>query len=119
MSDSNKENPTHQQETLDLSIALLERPSVTPDDDGCQDMLSERLAQAGLTASLCILAIEIRLASMLKSKTYGRAVVQPIQLFVSLGIRMSCQRAMKTIGLIHHLHQLSLTVIYGLAVLLT
>ena len=38
---------THQQQTLDLSIALLERPSVTPDDDGCQDILSERLTQAG------------------------------------------------------------------------
>ncbi|MEK6199678.1 MAG: succinyl-diaminopimelate desuccinylase [Psychrobacter sp.] len=38
---------THQQQTLDLSIALLERPSVTPDDDGCQDILSERLMQAG------------------------------------------------------------------------
>ena len=38
---------THQQQTLELSIALLERPSVTPDDDGCQDILSERLQQAG------------------------------------------------------------------------
>ena len=38
---------THQQATLDLSIALLERPSVTPDDDGCQDILSELLTQAG------------------------------------------------------------------------
>ncbi len=38
---------THQQQTLDLSIALLERPSVTPDDDGCQDILSARLEQAG------------------------------------------------------------------------
>ncbi|HAR76597.1 MAG TPA: succinyl-diaminopimelate desuccinylase [Psychrobacter sp.] len=38
---------THQQQTLDLSIGLLERPSVTPDDDGCQDILSERLTQAG------------------------------------------------------------------------
>ena len=37
---------THQQQTLELSIALLERPSVTPDDDGCQDILSERLQQA-------------------------------------------------------------------------
>lgn len=37
----------HQQATLELSIALLERPSVTPDDDGCQDILSERLEQAG------------------------------------------------------------------------
>ena len=46
MSDFNK-HPTHQQATLDLSIALLERPSVTPDDDGCQDILSERLQQAG------------------------------------------------------------------------
>jgi len=52
MSDSHNQSSasqqtTHQQETLDLSIALLERPSVTPDDDGCQDMLSARLEQAG------------------------------------------------------------------------
>ena len=46
MSDFNKQ-ATHQQQTLDLSITLLERPSVTPDDDGCQDILSERLSQAG------------------------------------------------------------------------
>ncbi|WP_367105762.1 succinyl-diaminopimelate desuccinylase [uncultured Psychrobacter sp.] len=50
MSDSSTQTPqqsTHQKATLDLSIALLERPSVTPDDDGCQDILSERLEQAG------------------------------------------------------------------------
>ena len=47
MSNNNKAlAQTHQQATLDLSIALLERPSVTPDDDGCQDILSERLTQA-------------------------------------------------------------------------
>lgn len=38
---------THQQATLNLSIQLLERPSITPDDDGCQDILSERLQEAG------------------------------------------------------------------------
>ena len=48
MSNNNKVlTQSHQQATLDLSIALLERPSVTPDDDGCQDILSERLMQAG------------------------------------------------------------------------
>ena len=47
MSYSNNQTLTHQQATLDLSIALLERPSVTPDDDGCQDILSDRLTQAG------------------------------------------------------------------------
>ncbi len=47
MSDSENQKITHQQATLDLSITLLERPSVTPDDDGCQDILSERLTQAG------------------------------------------------------------------------
>ncbi|WP_367110855.1 succinyl-diaminopimelate desuccinylase [uncultured Psychrobacter sp.] len=50
MSDSSTQTPqqsTHQKATLDLSIALLERLSVTPDDDGCQDILSERLEQAG------------------------------------------------------------------------
>ena len=44
---SENNSKTHQQQTLALSIALLERPSVTPDDDGCQDILSERLQQAG------------------------------------------------------------------------
>jgi len=50
MSDKNNKNilaQSHQQATLDLSIELLERPSVTPDDDGCQDILSARLEQAG------------------------------------------------------------------------
>ncbi len=48
MSNNNKVlTQSHQQATLDLSIKLLERPSVTPDDDGCQDILSERLEQAG------------------------------------------------------------------------
>ncbi|MBO1530082.1 succinyl-diaminopimelate desuccinylase [Psychrobacter sp. F1192] len=44
---NSKDLPTHQQDTLELSISLLERPSVTPDDDGCQDILSSRLQQAG------------------------------------------------------------------------
>lgn len=43
----NPEADTLQQATLDLSIALMERPSVTPDDTGCQDILSARLEQAG------------------------------------------------------------------------
>lgn len=47
MSNTNNQAVTHQQATVDLSITLLERPSVTPDDDGCQDILSERLTQAG------------------------------------------------------------------------
>jgi len=50
MSDNNNKNvlaQNHQQATLDLSIELLERPSVMPDDDGCQDILSARLEQAG------------------------------------------------------------------------
>lgn len=47
MSDPHNQTVSYQQATLDLSIALLERPSVTPDDEGCQDILSERLSQAG------------------------------------------------------------------------
>ncbi len=38
------------QTTTELAKALLARPSVTPDDAGCQDMLAENLAQAGFTA---------------------------------------------------------------------
>jgi succinyl-diaminopimelate desuccinylase len=33
--------------TLDLSRALIERPSVTPDDQGCQHLLAERLQAIG------------------------------------------------------------------------
>jgi succinyl-diaminopimelate desuccinylase len=34
-------------ETLDLALELLHRPSVTPEDAGCQEIMSERLAAAG------------------------------------------------------------------------
>ncbi|MDH5617844.1 MAG: succinyl-diaminopimelate desuccinylase [Gammaproteobacteria bacterium] len=35
--------------TIDLLCDLLRRPSVTPDDAGCQELLSERLAAVGFT----------------------------------------------------------------------
>jgi len=34
-------------ETLDLAIDLIARPSVTPEDAGCQRLMMERLAAAG------------------------------------------------------------------------
>lgn len=34
-------------DVLDLACELIRRPSVTPDDAGCQDLLAERLAAAG------------------------------------------------------------------------
>ena len=34
-------------ETLDLALQLLHRPSVTPEDAGCQEIMAERLAAAG------------------------------------------------------------------------
>ncbi len=37
-------------ETLELAKALIARPSVTPDDQGCQQMLIERLAPLGFQA---------------------------------------------------------------------
>ncbi len=36
-------------EILDLTIDLVRRPSVTPDDQGCQKLLADRLARAGFT----------------------------------------------------------------------
>lgn len=33
--------------TLALTMALIEKPSVTPDDAGCQNLMAERLAQVG------------------------------------------------------------------------
>ena len=36
--------------TLDLAIELMARPSITPEDAGCQTLLAERLAQLGFKA---------------------------------------------------------------------
>ncbi len=35
--------------TIEFAIELIERPSVTPDDAGCQELIAERLASAGFT----------------------------------------------------------------------
>ena len=35
--------------TLDLALELIRRPSVTPEDQGCQALMAERLAAAGFT----------------------------------------------------------------------
>ncbi len=40
-----------QAETLALAKQLVSRQSVTPDDAGCQDLLAERLAESGFTAT--------------------------------------------------------------------
>ncbi len=39
----------HPDATIDLLCDLLRRPSVTPDDAGCQELLSERLTAVGFT----------------------------------------------------------------------
>ena len=36
-------------ETTDLAIDLISRPSITPNDSGCQKLLAERLSKAGFT----------------------------------------------------------------------
>lgn len=41
---------TELSKTILLTQTLIQRPSVTPDDQGCQLMLAERLAQAGFNA---------------------------------------------------------------------
>ena len=35
--------------TLDLALDLIRRPSVTPNDAGCQSLMAERLAALGFT----------------------------------------------------------------------
>src|SRR5918996_1461860 len=36
-------------DTVDLAIALIKRPSVTPEDSGCQDIIAERLDKLSFT----------------------------------------------------------------------
>ena len=117
MSNNNKVlTQSHQQATLDLSIALLERPSVTPDDNGCQDILSERLEQAGFDCEFMYYGDRQAKANMLRLKIYGRAVVPPIRSFALQVILTSSQQAMKKTGLIRHLPQPLQMAIYGRAV---
>ena len=37
----------HSNSTISLAQALIERPSVTPEDFGCQQLMAERLAKLG------------------------------------------------------------------------
>ena len=37
----------HNNTTISLAQALIERPSVTPEDFGCQQLMSQRLAKLG------------------------------------------------------------------------
>lgn len=39
--------PLHSSATIDLACELIRRPSVTPHDEGCQQLLASRLQQAG------------------------------------------------------------------------
>lgn len=48
--DSQGEADARAAETLALTRALVRRPSLTPDDAGCQDMIAERLARCGFAA---------------------------------------------------------------------
>jgi succinyl-diaminopimelate desuccinylase len=42
--------PGREEDTLALCMALMRRPSVTPEDHGCQDLIVERLAPLGFEA---------------------------------------------------------------------
>jgi len=44
---SSSDSPASLSPTLDLAMELMRRPSVTPDDAGCQDLMIERLEQLG------------------------------------------------------------------------
>ncbi len=44
---SNTSNTTTDSPTLALSKALIERPSITPNDEGCQELIAERLSAIG------------------------------------------------------------------------
>lgn len=114
MSDFHKQ-ATHQQQTLDLSITLLERPSVTPDDDGCQDILSERLSQAGFACEFMYFGDRNQSGEHAEVKNLWARAVRLIQLFALLVIPMSCRLVMKKIGRIRHLPRPLLMVIYGRA----
>lgn len=44
---------------IELAQQLIARPSISPDDQGCQDLLIERLNNIGFTVEKCHLAIRL------------------------------------------------------------
>jgi succinyl-diaminopimelate desuccinylase len=47
-----EEDGTDMQETLDFACELIRRPSVTPDDAGCQELLADRLRASGFAVEI-------------------------------------------------------------------
>lgn len=51
---------------IELAQQLISRPSVSPDDQGCQQLIIERLAPLGFTIEKCLLV---------RPKIFGHVVV--------------------------------------------
>ena len=86
--------------TLELTKALISRPSVTPDDKGCQQLLVDHLEPLGFNAELMPLVQGRR-----RSITCGCAKAQKRHCFVLRGIPMLCQQAPLKAGIVIRLKQ--------------
>ncbi|WP_019671906.1 succinyl-diaminopimelate desuccinylase [Psychrobacter lutiphocae] len=70
----------HQQNTLDLSIELMRRDSVTPHDKGCQDVLVNRLQPLGFKAEFMYFGDKAAVAG-----TYDKSNVEVKNLWLRRG----------------------------------
>jgi len=57
-------------ETIKLAIDLINRPSITPEDFGCQDLIAKRLANVGFNNESMVFEDTTNLWSRRNSKTY-------------------------------------------------
>lgn len=68
MTTINTKQSPHQQATLELSIELMRRDSVTPADKGCQDVLAERLDKVGFNCEFMYFGDETAVGKNAKVK---------------------------------------------------
>ena len=45
------------QKIIELAQALIRRPSISPNDEGCQQLIAERLENSAFTLNGCLLTI--------------------------------------------------------------
>lgn len=101
--------------TLDLSIELLKRPSVTPKDENCQNIIADRLANSGFVSEFMYFGEgDTERNAQVKNLWARRGNASPLVCF--LGHTDVVPTGDEKIGRIRHLNQPSKTAICTLVV---
>ena len=88
---------------IELAQQLISRPSISPDDQGCQQLIIDRLVPLGFT---------IERMPFVKLKISGLAVVVKVKRWLLLVILMLYQQVILICGITHLLNRLFVMACY-------